>query len=343
MKSIIEEYSDIFNIDLPILNELIKVKELQRLKDISYHCGMYYGPKDIYDIKECYSRLDHSINGAKFYYILTNDINGSVAFLLHDISSPVFSHVIDFMENDPINQEITEELNEKIIRSSKEINEILKKYNINIEDVVDLKKYPIGDNKRPKLCIDRLDAVLVDSLLWNPNITIDGVKLLLNNITVFINEDLEQEIGFKDEYYGKIFMMLALKDAYKTDKKDDTFAMNYLGSIVKLLLDNSNIRKEDLYTLKETGFLRILQENRYTKDIFNNFLNLTTEDIKESNEDIVNTTKYRNLSKKRYIIPIVNGKRITDINCYAKEILNEYEIFFLNKRKYVYIENHIRK
>ena len=343
MKNIIKEYNAFFKADVPILRELIKTKELKRLKHISYHCGMYYGPKDVYDIKECYTRLDHSINGAKLYYMLTEDIKGSVAFLLHDVSSPVFSHVIDFMNNDPINQEVTEEVNEKIIRNSIGINKILKKYGISIDEVVDLKKYSVGDNDRPKLCIDRLDAVLIDSLIWNPNINIIGVKLLLNNLCITKNEDGEQEIGFNNIYYGKIFMMLAIRDAYRTCDKCDTFSMNYLGSIIKKLLDNSNISEEKLYHMKEEEILRILKRNKHTKEMFKNFLELRKDQVEEINNKEEQFICYENLSKKRYINPLVNGKRITDINSFANEILRDFEIYFEKRGNYIYNKKFIRK
>lgn len=336
MRKIIKQYSNLFEVDLPIINELIKTKELKRLKDISYHCGMYYGPKDIYSFRECYTRLDHSINGSHMYYLLTNDIKGAVAFLFHDISTPVFSHVIDIMEGDPINQEITEKYNKEIIRNSKEIRKILDKYKIDIEEVLDAKDYSVADNKRPKLCIDRLDAVFIEALLWEKCASINDIKELFNDISVFSYED-QKEIGFKNQKNALKFFDYTMKSAYLTDDYADTFAMAYLAKIIKVFIDNNIIKEKDLYLLKEKQMIRKLKYHKLTKGLWKEFVNLQRNDIKTSNKKIKNYEFFTTDSKRRYIDPLVKCdkvKRITEVCYECKNIIDKY--LTQDRKKYVY-------
>ncbi len=337
MRKIIKEYNNLFNINIPIVNELIKTKELKRLKYISYHCGMYYGPKGIYNFSECYTRLDHSINTAKMYYILTEDIKGTVAVLLHDIATPVFSHVIDIMENDPINQEITEKYTEDIIKNSKEIKDILEKHNIDINEIINVKDFPVADNKRPRLCIDRLDAVFIDNLLWGKSITINEIKYLFNNIKVF-EQDNTKEIGFNNINQGLLFFKYSMNDANLTDDICDTYAMSLLGDIVKILIDNNIIIEKDLYNLKEKQMIKKLKTNKLTKKLYKNFISLQRKDIQLSNKNYKNNYCYLTETKKRYINPLVKNKgkivRIIEINNNCKVNLNKY--LNLKKDKYVY-------
>ena len=91
------------------LIKYLKCPSLLRLKKIGYFCGMDYASKDIYDFREYISRYDHSINVALITYKLTKNKKATIAALFHDVATPCFSHVIDYMNKDYANQESTEE------------------------------------------------------------------------------------------------------------------------------------------------------------------------------------------------------------------------------------------
>ncbi len=61
--------------------------------------------KDIYDFREYISRYDHSLTVCLIVYKLTKDKKATLAGLFHDIATPCFSHVIDYMNQDYENQE----------------------------------------------------------------------------------------------------------------------------------------------------------------------------------------------------------------------------------------------
>ncbi len=116
------EYLDIICEEKPsFLKKYIFTSSMQRLKYIDYFCGMKYGSKHIYNFLFPISRLDHSISTALISWNFTYDKETTIAGLIHDIATPCFSHTIDYMNGDYVNQESTEIGIEKAIESDKEL------------------------------------------------------------------------------------------------------------------------------------------------------------------------------------------------------------------------------
>lgn len=110
---------NIYSKDFPIfIEELINTSEFKRLSNIGMNCGCEYTSFPIFSKGKNYTRYTHSIGVALIVWHFTKDIKQSIAGLLHDISSPVFAHVIDFLNGDHENQESTEERTEYIIENS---------------------------------------------------------------------------------------------------------------------------------------------------------------------------------------------------------------------------------
>ncbi|MDE5630869.1 MAG: HD domain-containing protein, partial [Bacilli bacterium] len=196
------EYQKYQNLLGPIpefLKKYLSLDILLRLKDISLECGMDYASKHAYDIRFFISRYEHSLSVALITWHLTKDKKATLASLFHDIASPVFSHVIDYMNGDFINQESTEEKTYEILYNSKELRELLKIDNIDIKDIIDFKKYSIVDLPRPKMCADRLDNIIAVGMHIVHKIDFNDACLIISSLTKVINEDGEEEISFTSE------------------------------------------------------------------------------------------------------------------------------------------------
>ncbi|MBP5250882.1 MAG: hypothetical protein J6Z17_00540, partial [Treponema sp.] len=76
------------------LNEYISIPLLQRLSGVSLLCGTDW--TKLFKNRFKYSRLDHSIGCALIVWNFTHDKKQTIAALLHDVSTPAFSHVVDF-------------------------------------------------------------------------------------------------------------------------------------------------------------------------------------------------------------------------------------------------------
>lgn len=285
------------------LIKYLKVPALLRLKKVGYFCGMDYASKNIYNFREFISRYDHSLTVSLLVYKLTKNKIATLAGLFHDISTPSFSHVIDYMNKDYEKQESTEEYTEKIMKNDKYLEKCLKIDNINIDDIINFKKYTIVDNDRPKVCADRIDGVILTGFAWTKNINKKDIKLIVNNLCIFKNEEMEDEIGFMSEDIAKKVLEVSKSIDIYCHTKEDNYMMNLLAKITKLAIFNNYIKYDDLYSFNEEelfSLLKNIKDEKLSKLIYE-FENINKEDIP--------LLSYPNI-KERKINPIVNGKRL---------------------------------
>ena len=240
-------YSNIPN----FLVKYLKCPSLLRLKKVGYFCGMDYASKDIYDFNEYISRYDHSLSVSLLVYKLTNDKIATLAGLFHDIATPCFSHVIDYMNEDYEKQESTEEYTEEILTKDNYLKKCLEEDNIDINDIINFKKYPIVDNDRPKLCSDRIDGVILTGIGWTKNINKQDIDKILKDLTIYINENNEEEIGFKTlKVAQKVLEVSKSIDIY-CHSEEDNYMMQLLAKITKLAIDKKYITYDELYSYNE--------------------------------------------------------------------------------------------
>ena len=153
--------NSIYSNDIPeFIQEIAHTPAMLRLDDIGMNCGCEYTSFPMFAGLEKYSRYYHSIGVALIVWHFTHDKKQSTAGLLHDISSPAFAHVIDFMHGDYLTQESTENGTQSIIENSAEIQHYLKKYGMQTAEVADYHLYPIADNDTPRLSADRLEYTI---------------------------------------------------------------------------------------------------------------------------------------------------------------------------------------
>lgn len=294
--------------DIPIfIKKYLDVPSLTRLKNIGYFCGMDYASKNIYNFKEYITRFDHSLSTALLTYKLTKNKIETLAALFHDIATPCFSHVIDYMNKDYENQESTEEYTSEIIKQDYKLQEYFKEDNINIEDIINFKKYSIVDNHRPKLCADRLDGIILNGISWAKNINESDIKEIVNDLKVYDNKDKEKELGFK----SKDIALKTIKINEEIEKlyhsSEDNYMMELLANITRTSIENKIITYKDLYYLDEPNLFKKIKASKVEKlkSLMDKFKNIKKEEIPPT---IINNIKIRN------IIPIANNTRINNIS-----------------------------
>lgn len=287
------------------LVKYLKVPSLVRLKNVGYFCGMDYASKNVYDFKEKISRYAHSLTVALLVWKFTGNKKATLAGLFHDISTPCFSHVIDYMNKDYENQESTEEYTEKIIRNDEKLQKLLKKDNISSEDIINFKKYTIVDNSRPKLCADRLDGIILTGIAWTKTITKKDIVEIVNDLEVYKNEYQERELGFKTQNIA----LKALNTSYEIDKlchtNENNFMMELLAEITKMAIDNKIIKYDELYYLTEPTLLDKIRNSKIKElaNLLNKFETILFSDIPII---VLNNVKIRDLN------PLVNAIRLNN-------------------------------
>ena len=331
-----KEYLKILSNEIPdFLNDYINTPQMQKLAGISVSCGTYY--TKLFDKMVWYSSLDHSIAVSLIVWNFTKDKKQTIAGLFHDIATPVFKHSIDFMNGDYKKQESTEELTTQIISGSKEIISLLKRDGIKIEEVDNYHIYPIADNDTPMLSADRLEYTFSNGLdvcknIWN----LEEVKEIYENIEIQKNEQGIEELGFKDIKIAEKFVkgMRILSNSYIDNKTK--FSMQFLADIMKIMSSQNLITKKDLYELSEKEVIERIENCDYAEisqkfDMWKN-----AHEIKESDEKVKDKYCVSIDAKIRYINPLVNGIRISEISEVAKEEIQKALEF--KTKKYAYLD-----
>lgn len=329
----LKEYYRILSWDFPpFLNDYIFTKEMQHQKEISVTCGKIYSKMFKYGYP--YTSLDHSVGVALIVWNFTADKKQTLAGLFHDIASPVFKHTVDIFNGDADKQESTEGKTSDIIKNSKEIMTLLERDDIKLEEVDDYHIYSIADNDTPRLSADRLEYSLSNALFVNELCDIEEIKRFYENIYVGVNEDKELELCFDDANIADEFVELTSKLSilYRDDKT--RYSMGLLSDILKWLVKNNILTINDLYTLSENEVIEIINKSRL-KDVFDKWVNLKDINISKNMHDDYYYVKSR--AKIRYIDPLVNDKRISELSENAKEnIVNNFNYDMDN---YVYSDS----
>lgn len=321
------------NVYPEFINKYIDLPELQRLSKIGQFCGCDY--TKIYSVKYWYSRLDHSIACALMTWNFTKDKTQTLLALFHDMGTPAFSHCVDYLLDDYINQESSEKDIYKIINSSNTIKKYLVEDLIDIQKMSDISVYTIVENKKPKICVDRLEGVLSTCLIWLHCWDINRVKKAYQNITVLKNEYNEDELGFNNIQLCENFFEGVNKYSIELQKNEDKYIMQFFADMLKKLLENNCIKIEQLYNMSEQEVINILSSKYETIwNVFKNANTIIRSDIQPNNVYHVSIS-----AKKRYVNPLCknNNKinRLDEISSNCKTLLDKYMNF--EDSKYAYI------
>lgn len=313
------------------LKDYINTKELLNQQYISVTCGTIY--TDLFESHYFFSSLDHSIAVALIVWHFTHDKKQTLSGLFHDIATPAFKHCIDFLNGDYMTQESTEDLTTEIISNSKEIMELLKRDNIELNEIDDYHKYPIADNDTPQLSSDRLEYSLSNAYLTYSLLNLEDIKEIYSDIEIQTNEDKIEELGFKTKSIARKFVKVTSKLSiiYREDRT--RYSMQFLADIMKKLNQEKVISIKDLYTLKEKDIISIIENSKYC-DVFNTWK--TAKKVKGSKQEPKNVYYVHHGAKVRYIDPLVNGERISSICKIAKEMIDKNLAFDMSN--YVYLD-----
>lgn len=220
-----------------------------------------------------------------------------------------------------------------MIFNSKEVMSLLKRDGIELKEIDNYHIYPIADNDIPMLSSDRLEYSLSNALFTYNLLNIEDIKEIYNDIEIQVNENKIQELGFKTKKIARKFVNVTSKlfIIYREDRT--RYSMQFLADIIKKLNEENIIKKSDLYKLKETEIINIIENSKYA-DVYNIWKN--SKKVKTSKERPNNVYYVHHGSKIRYINPMVNGIRISEI-CKKSDNMIKNNLSY-NVDKYVYLD-----
>jgi HD superfamily phosphohydrolase len=333
----VREYFSILEEDFPEwLLEYIETPEMQRISKIALGCGTDY--TDVFNVRYWYSNLDHSVGVALIIWHFTRDKKQTLAGLFHDIATPVFKHVIDFLNGDHERQESTEEKTSEIIKNSKEIMALLKRDNIRLEEVNDYKLYPIADNETPQLSADRFEYNFSSGMIFHRVWELEDIRECYNNVIILKNEDGISELGFKDQAIAEKYISTVSKLWPAWITNPDKAVMQFLADMIKAMYEGGHITLQDLYTLSEEEVINKIRycEDKYLKEAFNKFQKAKI--VYDSEKPVKDKYCVSINAKRRYIVPLVHQEktavRINKISEKAKTDIDTYLNFKTAKWAY---------
>jgi len=224
-------------IEEPVILALIHSSTLQRLKEIDQ--AGYFEP---HFPGTAHSRFEHSVG--VYWLLKTHDapLEEQIAGLIHDVSHSAFSHCIDYVldAGSGENHSYQDDVFEEFVRKS-EIPEILKRFSLGLEYILDDNNFPLKERDLPDLCADRIDYSLrIAAALGEIK---DGADYL---------NDLSAEKGkwiFKAfetaEKYAELF--LKLNSVYLSGLPSAAMFVT-VGDYLRHALSKQYISEGDLYT-----------------------------------------------------------------------------------------------
>ena len=238
-------YGD-FEINDPIILDLINSAAIQRLKDIDVAGYRPAWIKPDLEIAEYgHSRYAHSIG----VYLLLRKYDASleeqIAGLIHDVSHSAFSHVIDYVLSAGSQKEQSHQDNsfEDYVKTKTDIPAILENYGLNLETILDDKNFPLKETKLPDICADRIDYSLRDATTFQ-EIDAAQVEYFLDNLVV-----KNKQWIFKNFESAKSFAELfrTMNNVYYSDLPS-AIMFQVVADCLKYALQKNYISEADLYT-----------------------------------------------------------------------------------------------
>lgn len=293
------------------IQEFAATNAMQRLKHIGMNCGCEYTTLHLHDMMGRYTRFEHSVGTALIIWNFTHDVRQAVAGLFHDISTPAFAHVVDYMNGDHIRQESTEELTADFIDRSDEIQRLLEKYGLSTYDVNDYHIFPIADNDSPQLSADRLEYTFGNFLQYNVTDILD-IRRFYGNLTIGINERGIEELMFTDKKIAEDFALCSMKCSHIYVSDSDRFIMQCLADLLKFAAENGAVSMADLYTTEE-NVVDKLTANELTAELWSNYCGIAQ--VKSTAECVSDRYCVQVNAKRRYIDPFVEDiGRVTEFS-----------------------------
>ena len=226
-----------FEIEEPVILELINSKTVQRLKDIDQ--AGYFEP---HFPGTAHSRFEHSIGVYLLLKMYGTPLEEQIAGLIHDVSHSAFSHCIDYVLDAGSEKEHNHQDNvfDEFVRKS-EIPGILKKYSLDLEYILDDKNFPLKEKDLPDLCADRIDYSFRTAIVFRE---IEDGKYFIDNLLAengqWIFKDFESA-----EKYAKLFLKLNI-DYYAG--LPSVVMFRTVGDYLRYALSKNYISETDLYT-----------------------------------------------------------------------------------------------
>jgi uncharacterized protein len=297
----------------PIVLELLKTPQMQRMKKIHQYGIFYY-----FHPTEDTTRFEHSLG---VYLILKKfgaGIEEQLSGLLHDISHGVFSHVIDHLYGSTGEEDYQDSIHSTYFQNN-EISAILNKHGFDPARISDLEMWSLMDNELPKICADRLqytlgDAVTIGKISQAKAKSFVDSLIVKDNQLIFQNKEVAKEFAYLSLWMCQVFW----HDNW------GLYSFRWIATIMKNALKRSILDKNDIVS-DDDSVIRKLEEcdDKNIREEMHKLKSFRKEKVCESKSDYDFLVKE---SKMRVIDPfVVDGNKLVRVSELYPEFKNEFE------------------
>jgi len=268
------------------------------------NCGCEYTHFPLFLNLKPYSRFDHSFGVALIVWHFTGSVEQSLAGLFHDVTIPVFAHVVDFLNGDHLRQESTEAGVAECLAGSPEVCRYMEKYGVTLEQCSDYHRYPIADNASPALSADRLEYTLGNLLNYH-FAERNQIQQFYEDLIIGKDQQGNPELVFRTMRTAVEFTKASFNNSRVYVADEDRFAMQKLADLLRLAIEQNVLTIGDLQTT-EPIVIEKLKRDLTCQRIWHQFCDYSRilrfrEKQKDDHAVCVD-------AKKRWIDPMVLGK-----------------------------------
>ncbi len=247
----------------PVLIELINSKPLQRLKNISQ-----FGIPEGYYYLNTFSRFEHSVGVMILLRRLGAGLEEQIAGLLHDVSHTAFSHIVDWVFGNSLNEDFQDKELKNFI-SKTNIPEILEKHGYDPSKTISPENFSLLEKPAPDLCADRVDYTLREIVLLHDKKDSDFIFKHLVNYDKGIVFDSPNAARLFAQYYldfnrnhwcgpKTVSEWHIFSEILKTALENNIISMNDFMEddffVINLLLKSNNREITDRLNFLKSGF-----------------------------------------------------------------------------------------
>ncbi|MCK9171340.1 MAG: hypothetical protein M0P01_13080 [Treponema sp.] len=330
-----DDYYRILSPDFPgFLSGYIELPLLQRLSGIGLLCGTDWTP--LYRNRFYYSRLDHSIGVALIIWHFTHDKAQTLAGLLHDVSTPVFSHAADFRKGDALTQKSTEDGNIRMVQTDKSLFSRLAADGLTVDQVADYHRYPVADNEVPHLSADRLEYMFPSGMVLEGSWTLDDIADTYDDIVLCRSENGNPEPGFRTLHVAEEYCRRFCNTGHVLQLNENKLTLQMLGELINRAVSLGLLLENDCYTYSEADVIRMFDS--YCGDsgferLYRTFRTMTH--VEHTDKPLPGYFCVSLKVKQRYINPLVvsginksgglyEARRLGDVSSYAARIISDF-------------------
>ena len=331
----IDEYYKILSPSYPeFIQKYLPLKLLSRLGGVGLLCGTDWTP--LYNNRFFYSRLEHSIAVALITWNFTKSRKQTLAALLHDVSTPAFSHVGDFRAGDALRQATTEAANDFMVRDDVDLGMVLNSDGLYSTEVGDYHRYPVADNEIPSLSADRLEYMFPSGMALDGTWNLDEIRETYDDITLMLDEKKQAELGFCTKEIAEDYCKKFCHVGILIQKNENKVALQLMADICTKAVSLGIVKERDFFACSEADLIAkfadfaSLPPKNAEAELFSRYFRTfcTMTAIERTDSPLADHFCVSLRVKRRYIDPLVNvdgrkAVRLSSISSVAKDCIQE--------------------